>query len=113
MKFLIICLFSYLKNSKKTELLMEKSNTNLAKNIKNNGFDQRDINKDSSEYVEIYQIYQIYQNLQKKKIIDLLENQNISINTKIDILHNVLNYSEIKPMNICSGGLMKNFDFIF
>ena len=44
---------------------------------------------------------------EKKKVIDILKNENISIYTKLLLVK----YATIKPYNLFAGGLMNDFDF--
>lgn len=81
--------------------------------IKNNGFDQRynetnniffrDNNKDRKI------IYDFIINYNKKKMLELLTNKDISIFTKLDLLQD--NRDKITSPNIKSGGLYKDYDF--
>ena len=52
-------------------------------------------------------MYNIYQNLEKKKLLDKLQNKNISILTKLDLLQD----NSIKSPNITAGGLFNDFNF--
>ena len=70
----------------------------------NSGYDERYVmNKTNDEE----QMYNIYQNLEKKKLLDKLQNKNISILTKLDLLQD----NSIKSPNITAGGLFNDFNF--
>ena len=70
----------------------------------NTGNDERYVmNKTNDEE----QIYNIYQNLEKKKLLDKLQNKNLSIITKLDLLQD----NSIKSPNFTAGGLFDDFDF--
>ena len=45
---------------------------------------------------------------ENKKLLDILENDKISINTKLNLLED----NTIKPINLTAGGLMDDFNFI-
>jgi hypothetical protein len=47
----------------------------------------------------------------KKCILDMLQNDKISTNTKLDII--TTNLNSIKPSSLKAGGLMKDSDFDF
>ena len=67
------------------------------------GYDERYvINKTNDEE----QMYNIYQNLEKKKLLDKLQNKNLSIITKLDLLQD----NSIKSPNFTAGGLFDDFN---
>ena len=53
-------------------------------------------------------MYNIYKNHENKKLLDILENDKISINTKLNLLED----NTIKPINLTASGLMDDFNFI-
>ena len=106
--FLVLLYLIY--NQKKTSnLFLHNSNTlrNIVVSEKYNGYDHRNLN-DMNKTSQVT-VYKIQQHFEKKKILDLLQNKNISLTTKILLLQD----SSIKPSNLYGGGLMKDFDFEF
>jgi hypothetical protein len=70
---------------------------------KTNGFDYRPGVTKSSPL----QLYRISKYFEKKRLLDTLENPRISIHVKLGLLPK----TELKPLNIFAGGLMKDFLF--
>jgi 6-pyruvoyl-tetrahydropterin synthase len=108
MMFLVLLYLIY--NQKKTSnLFLHNSNTlrNKVVSEKYNGYDHRNLN-DMNKTSQVT-LYKIQQHFEKKKILDLLQDTNISLTTKILLLQD----SSIKPSNLYGGGLMKDFDFEF
>ena len=101
--FLIILLFC-VKNYGDRFLKINEINSNTLNEKNNSGYDERfGNNKNISEIFYIKELFA------KKKLLDILNNDNISIYTKLIIL----NDKGIKPYNLFAGGLMYNFDFDF
>jgi hypothetical protein len=111
MRFLTIFFVFYLKKYN-TDCL----NLNMINNLntlqvltnknKTSGYDYRyPINETNLE--NNCDIYKIQMNLNKKRVLDILQDKNVSINTKLDLIKD----NGIKPPNIFAGGLMKDFDF--
>ena len=104
MVFFILCFILYLKN-------YNRNNSNLSSNLKNTyyrifntGNDERyPINEKNNET----QLYNIYKNFERKKLLDILENDKISINTKLSLLED----NSVKSNNLNAGGLMDDFNF--
>jgi ethanolamine utilization protein EutP (predicted NTPase) len=69
------------------------------------GNDERYPINETNNDVEIYNIYKNHEN---KNLLDILQNDKISINTKVDLLKD----NTIKPINLTAGGLMDDFNFI-
>jgi len=90
----------YIRNNSK--LLASFSNT-YHRNIYS-GNDERYPVNETNNYIELNHIYKNHEN---KKLLNILENDEISINTKLDLLKD----SSIKPMNLKAGGLMNDFNF--
>jgi hypothetical protein len=63
-------------------------------------FDETDIHE---------KIYILRKNLEKKRLLDILQNENISINSKLEELKD----NRFTPPDIKSGGLFNDFDFEF
>lgn len=105
--FLLFCIE---KTNKINFLLTENLNTlsvvsNKYNSKKLSGYDERfPLNNTNSDNIELYNIA-IF--LEKKKLLDILQNENVSLMTKIFLL----NDNTIRPHNIFAGGLMDNFDF--
>ena len=106
--FLLFCIE---KTNKINFLLTENLNTlSVVSNKyskKSSGYDERfPLNNTNSDNKELYNIASY---LGKKKLLDILQNENVSLMTKIFLL----NDNTIKPHNIFAGGLMRDFDFDF
>ena len=101
MIFFLVCFIMYFKNNNNPLLLLGFSNTYTGGYI---GNDERyPINETTNQT----QLYNICKNYEKKKLLDVLQNDKISINTKLDLLHD----NSVKPINLTAGGLMDNFNF--
>jgi hypothetical protein len=83
-------------------LLSTFSNTNY-RSVNSGNDEKYPINETNNE-VEIYNIYKNHEN---KKLLDILENDKISINTKLNLLQD----NTIKSINLTAGGLMDDFNF--
>jgi hypothetical protein len=104
MRFLLLCFIIYFKKyiNNNSYLLSTFSNTNYRS--ANSGNDERyPINETNNEA----QMNNIYINHEKKKLLDILQNDKISINIKLNLLHD----NAIKPINLTAGGLMDDFNF--
>lgn len=71
----------------------------------NSGYDERFPNITNDYNIE--QVLKIKQYFEKKKLLKILQDENVSIITKIAYLKD----NSITPNNIVSGGLLKDFDF--
>ena len=100
MKFLIILFLACIKKNK-LNLTLEDSNT-----FKYNGFDYRNFENITEERNRLYKIYRHFEN---KNLLDILQNDNVSISVKILLLKD----NRIQSSNIYAGGLMNDFDFEF
>ena len=104
MRFLLLCFIIYFKKyiNNNSYLLSTFSNTNYRS--VNSGNDERyPINETNNEA----EIYNIYKNHENKKLLDILQNDKISINIKLNLLEDNI----IKPINLTAGGLMDEFNF--
>ena len=104
MRFFLLCFVIYFKKyiNNNSYLLSTFSNTNYRS--MNSGNDERfSINDTNNEA----QINNIYINQEKKKLLDILQNDKISINIKLNLLEDNI----IKPINLTAGGLMDEFNF--
>jgi len=105
--FLLFCIEKY---SKINFLMTKNLNTLFVVPSKYNskkisGYDERfPLNNTNTYNTELHNIA-IY--FEKKKLLDILQNENVSLLTKIFLL----NDNSIKPHNIFEGGLMSDFDF--
>jgi hypothetical protein len=108
MMFLVLLYLIY-NQKKSSNLFLHNSNTlrNTVVSEKYNGYDHRNLN-DMNKTSQVT-VYKIQQHFEKKKILDLLQDTNISLTTKILLLQD----SSIKPSNLYAGGLMKDFEFEF
>ena len=104
MRFLLLCFVIYFKKyiNNKSYLLSTFSNTNH-RSIYTGNDERYPINETNNEV----EIYNIYKNHEMKKLLDILENDKISINTKLDLLED----NAVKPINLTAGGLMDDFNF--
>jgi len=71
-------------------------------NKKSSGYDER--------YNETYnttQMSNIHQFFAKKKILDILKDEKVSLYTKVLLVKD----NNVKPYNLFAGGLMNDFDF--
>ena len=104
MRFLLLCFVIYFKKyiNNKYYLLSSFSNTNH-RSIYTGNDERYSINETNNEY----EIYNIYKNHENKKLLDILENDKISINTKLNLLQD----NTIKPINLTAGSLMDDFNF--
>ena len=104
MRFFLLCFIIYFKKyiNNNSYLLSTFSNTNYRS--VNSGNDERfPINETNNEA----QMNNIYINHEKKKLLDILQNDKISINIKLNLLEDNI----IKPINLTAGGLMGDFNF--
>ena len=108
MKFFFVLFLVYVN---KNNFLILKDHSNTFNKVKNdhkyNGFDHRCIDlNESKEHEKLYKIHRFFQN---KKLLDILQNENVSLSTKLILLQD----NRIKSANIFAGGLMNDFDFEF
>jgi hypothetical protein len=118
MMFLIVILFYtqkiFVNLSKKHCVLMSINSNTLYNTIYNytSGYDERypRYEKTMSLKNNIYKLHI------KKHILDILENKDININDKIEVLHkyNFLHdTNSVKTINLKAGGLMEDFEYDF
>jgi hypothetical protein len=103
MKFLLITFLLYCQRNF-IILFPKRLNTYLYANI-SSGNDER---------YETHQIKETYlnnlrQNFEKKRLLEILQDNNVSINTKIELLKD----NSVKASNLKAGGLFNEFDFNF
>jgi len=87
------------------------SNTYNSNPLQNNsykydGYDYTYLKNETQEQNELYKINRHFAN---KRVLDILKDENVSINTKLILLKD----NRIKASNLFAGGLMKDFDFDF
>ena len=106
MKFLIITLLFYCQRhiTKYTILSPEKSNTYSTAKKKSSGLDERYLPVNETETQT--QLYNIRQNFEKKKMLGILQNENVIIEDKLALLRD----NSIKSPNIRAGGLINEFE---
>ena len=116
MKFLVLLFLIYHKkfmrnDSKIFSYNSENSNTLKSKGIseKYNGYDHRFLNETLKTEQKEAILYKIQKHFEKKKLLDILQDVNVSLATKLLLLQD----NSIKACNIIEGGLMKDFDFEF
>ena len=73
---------------------------------KSSGYDER-IPINSTELYNNTKLYDLVQIFEKKKILDILKDERVSIYTEIIILKD----NSITGNNLLAGGLLKQFDF--
>ena len=106
----LFVLFCIEKNNKINFSITENLNTlyvipNKSVLKKSSGYDERyPLNNTNSDNIKLYNIARYFE---KKKLLDILENENVALTIKIFLL----NDNTIKPNNIFAGGLMRDFDF--
>jgi len=116
MRFLVLLFLIYHKkvmrnDSKLFSYNSEKSNTLKSKSIseKYNGYDQRILNETLNTNQKDVNLFKIQKYFEKKKLLDILQDKNVSISTKLLLLQD----NSIKSCNLYAGGIMKDFDFEF
>jgi hypothetical protein len=104
MRFLLLCFIIYFKKyiNNRSYLLSTFSNTSH-RSIYTGNDERYPINETNNEV----EVYNIYKNHEKKNLLDILQNDKISINIKLNLLED----NTIKPINLTSGGLMYDFNF--
>lgn len=108
MMFFLIMFVLYYKNSF-TFISPILNITELNKPTTNSGNDERYIVNKTNDQENKVQLYKIYQSLEKKKLLDKLQDKNLSIITKLDLLQD----NSIKSPNFTAGGLFDDYDFTF
>ena len=104
MRFFLLCFVIYFKKyiNNNSYLLSTFSNTNY-RSVNSVNDERYPINETNNEA----QINNIYINHENKKLLDILQNDKISINIKLNLLEDNI----IKPINLTAGGLMDEFNF--
>ena len=111
MKFLIVTFLLYFqRNFTINNILFHKNLNTYLHAKKSSGNDERYTFEKNETEIKI-QLNNLRQNFEKKILLDILQDNNVSINTKIELLKEKDN--SIKPSNVKSGGLFKDFDFDF
>ena len=116
MIFIKTLLFLFIQRYRKNTINILIDNSNTLSTIYNNnnkntnhstgGYDERYPKNENNLEVERYHIYNLHN---KRKLLDILENKNISITVKQDLLQD----NSIKTPNLMAGNLFKDFDFEF
>lgn len=112
-KFLFFfCIQKYNINNNQINQNLDNLNTfqkieNIINNT-NSGNDKRYPEQENeNEYnKDIHKLQLLYK---KKQILDILQDEKVSINTKLNLIKD----DNIKPVNLYAGGLMNDFDFDF
>lgn len=73
----------------------------------NSGYDERFPKKINTTNYDVEQLIKIKQYFEKNTLLKILQDENVSIITKIAYLKD----NCITPNNIVAGGLLKDFDF--
>ncbi len=104
MRFLLFCFIMYFKkNINNISYLLGSFSNTYYKSVYS-GNDERYPVNETNNHIELNNIYR---NNENKKLLDILQNNKISINTKLDLLNN----NSIKPSNLMAGGLMDDYNF--
>jgi len=98
--------YLYLQETKNQDAQLNNQQNIQIQSNKRHGYDNRYIANETEINI---QKYNMYKNFEKKKLLDILQNVNVSIYYKLYILS--LDNNEMQHPNIKSGGLMKDFDF--
>jgi len=114
MIFIKTLLFLYIQRYRKNTIIILIDNSNSLSTIynKNNnntkflsgGYDERYPKNENNLEIERHHIYNLHN---KKKILDILQDKNVSITVKQDLLQD----NSIKPINLKSGNLFRDFDY--
>jgi hypothetical protein len=91
-------------NSNSLSTIYNKNNTNI--NHSSGGYDERFPKNEKNLEIERHHIYNLHN---KKKLLDILEDKNISITVKQELLQD----NSIKTPNLMAGNLFKDFDCEF
>ena len=102
MRFLLLCFVIYFKKyiNNNSYLLLNFSNNNN-RSIYTGNYERYPMN-DTNDEVQINNTYK------NKNLLDILENDKISINTNFNLLED----KTIKPINLTASDLMDGFNFI-
>lgn len=102
--FVICFIYGCILNNRSVKtLLYFKDNIILNEYTNNTGKDERNIN-----FVkEDLSLEKIKELVDKKKLLDVLQSNEVSILTKLSLLK--ISEQDVKPFNIFSGGLLNEF----
>ena len=98
MKFLIINVLFYFY------INLKNRNTYLIAKKRSGNDERYSIERNETEIKT--QLVNFQQNLEKKRILEILQNEKISIHTKLDVLKD----NSIQTYNLRAGGLINDFD---
>jgi len=104
MKFLIIT-FLLRCQTNYNILFPKKLNTYLNAKVSSGNDERYETIKNETEIK--MQLHNLHKNYKKKRLLEILQDNNVSINTKIELLKD----NSIKANNLKSGGLFNEFDF--
>ena len=104
--FLFYIYNSFLKKERDNSYLFNNNNDN-EKKYKNKNKNKFSGNDETYKIVESdMKIYNFTKNLEKKFLLAILKNNNITLNNKVNLLRD----NSIQSYNIKSGGLISDFD---
>ena len=104
MKFLMLALFYFQKLIFNNFVLFSKK-TNYYLSIKKlSGYDERPHSTINETEKQIF-LYQMQKNFEKKKLLDILQNDNVCLHKKMELLEN----NSITSPNLMAGGLRNDF----
>jgi hypothetical protein len=104
MKFLIVTFLLQCQTNYNI-LFPKKLNTYLSAKVSSGNDERYETIKNDTE-IQI-QLYNLSRNIEKKKLLDILQDDKVSINIKIQLLKD----NSIKQANLKAGGLSDDFDF--
>jgi hypothetical protein len=86
-------------------LFSKNLNTNLNAKISSGNDERYPAEKNETEIkIQLYNLKKIFE---KKRLLDILQDNNVSVNNKIALLKD----NSIKAPNLKAGGLFNDFDF--
>jgi hypothetical protein len=106
MKFLIVTFLFYCQNNYNI-LFHKKLNTYLNVKVFSGNDERYSVEKNETEIkMQLHNLQKIFE---KKRLLKIIQDNNVSINTKIELLKD----NSVKASNLKAGGLFNEFDFYF
>jgi hypothetical protein len=106
MKFLLVSFLFYCQKNYNI-LFSKKTNTYLNAKVSSGNDERYSVEKNETEIK--MQLHNLQKNFEKKRLLEILQDNNVSINTKIELLKD----NSVKASNLKAGGLFNEFDFNF
>ena len=104
MKFLIVTFLFYCQTN--YNFLFHKNLNTYLNAKKTSGNDERYSSEKNETEIRM-QLYNLQEIFEKKRLLDILQDDKVSINIKIELLKD----NSIKASNLKAGGLFNEFDF--